>query len=75
MYTQRQAMTVAMFNAGLRSEDGEGFPFALADRVLANLTSMGFLLDGYVHEESLRKNKEGLAQLMQQYPEIQSEGP
>ena len=55
-YDNRQAMTVALYNAGCRGTKGpSSFPFELADAVLANLHSMGWVLDGYLHEQGTKK--------------------
>lgn len=58
-YDAKQAMTVALYNAGVRGcKDGvvreDMMPFELAEQTLHNLKSMGWLLDGYLHEERAR---------------------
>lgn len=55
MYDDKQALTVAMFNAGVRSENN-GLPVKLAGEVLRLLAGMGWRLDGTVHEVDLAGN-------------------
>lgn len=53
-YTALQALTVAMYNAGIRTDvSGADLPFDKAEKVLRNLKSMGWLLDGYLHEQKV----------------------
>ena len=60
-YDARQAMTVALYNAEVCGKNRQGeadptmLPFELADKVLRNLKSMGWLLDGYLHETRAKK--------------------
>lgn len=51
-YDDHQALSVALFNAGVRSEAG-GMPTQLAREVVDRLAQMGWRLDGTVHEVDL----------------------